>query len=45
LKIIERKIVENNKIDKFLLQLDKNVVISSFGEVEDMVESIFESMP
>jgi hypothetical protein len=34
-----------NKYEKILFFLEKNVIINQFSEVEDMVESIFESMP
>ena len=42
---MDKKVVDKNKIEEILIQSEKNVVITYFGEVGDMVESIFESMP
>lgn len=45
LKIIDKKIAENNIIKELILQLENNVIVKHFTEVEDMIESIFEAMP
>ena len=45
LKIIDKKIADNNIIKELILQLENNVIVKHFTEVEDMIESIFEAMP
>ena len=45
LKIIDKKIAEKNIIKELILQLENNVIVKHFTEVEDMIESIFEAMP
>ncbi len=46
LKIIDkRKIKSTSYISRFILEIENSVVVKNFTEVEDMVESIFESMP
>ena len=43
--MIDKKIAENNKLQELILQLENNVIVKHFIEVEDMIESIFEAMP
>ncbi len=46
LKIIDKRMINNQSyIQKFIQEIEKSVVVKNFTEVEDMVESIFESMP